>query len=692
MHKSVKHILFSSLVFCFITLLAACASIGRPEGGPRDEEPPVFVRSNPAPGQREVAPSRLEIFFDENVQLDDAFNKVIVSPTLPTTPVVRATGKRVTVELRDTLADSTTYTVDFADAIKDLNEGNILDGFALDFSTGPDIDTLRISGLVLEARTLEPAQGVTVGVYREPADTTFSTKPLERIARTNQRGQFTVRNLKPGRYSVYALNDINRDHRWDRTEDVAFADSLYVPWAQPITVTDTLRTDHGTDSLATRPGTAYLPDDVLLTWFNENYRAQYLKDHQRPERRRLSLTMGAPTDSLPTLTFAKGPLAGKPFADYSLLQRNADGDSLVYWLRTAEVIEADSLTLAVRHQATDTLSQIVWQTDTLNFVWREPKKEKEKKDKEKKGKSDKEGEAIDSVAPPLEMMALNVISPAKHEIYAPLMLQAATPVAAIDTAGVNLFVTADTVWSPARITLIDAPPDQPLLQRRVDFERKPGMKYRLTVDSAAVTDIYGLHNRPIKHEFTVKTPEEYANLQFNITAGAADTSLVVELLSEKDNPVRTTPATAGGRTAKFDNVTPGTYYARLFIDRNGNGIWDTGSVNDRLQPEEVYYYSKKLDLRANWDVEQAWAVYEVPIDQQKPRAITKNKPKLKKGEREAVDDEDVEYDEWGEPIDKNDRDRFGNPRNSRNQGFGGFGGLGGGKGGIQQSTGNIQRR
>jgi hypothetical protein len=148
-------------------LMVACASVGRPEGGARDETPPVYVRSTPAMGERNVSRNKIDVVFDENIQLDDAFNKVIVSPAQTLSPTIRSQGKHVSVELRDTLKANTTYTIDFADAIKDLNEGNVLDGFAVDFSTGEDIDSLRISGIVLEARTLEPAQGVTVGVYSE---------------------------------------------------------------------------------------------------------------------------------------------------------------------------------------------------------------------------------------------------------------------------------------------------------------------------------------------------------------------------------------------------------------------------------------------------------------------------------------------------------------------------------------------
>lgn len=735
-------------------LTAACASMGRPEGGARDEDPPVFVRSTPAPGALNVNRTRLDAWFDENIEMDDAFNKVIVSPTQKQAPVIRSFGKHLYVELRDTLLPNTTYTIDFADAIKDLNEGNILDGFALDFSTGDNIDTLRISGMVLEARNLEPAQGMTVGIYREPADTALATMPFERIARTNQLGQFTVRNLKPGKYAVYALNDVNRDHRWDRSEDVAFLGELVSPSVQAITVSDTLRNaDDTADSIVTRPGVSYLPNDILLTWFNEGYRAQYLKDYKRPERRRLSLVFGAPTDTMPTVTAVGGPFDGRRIEPMTLMTRSATGDSLGMWIADTMLARVDSLRLAVRHPALDSLERKVWVTDTLRFFWRDPKvKEKKKKDS-------------DTIPEPIPLMDLKIDGEKTHDYFRPLLLTAGTPVATVDTAAFHLEFTTDSVWHPvtmaapiprlacaasamptaawyptddgqapnapplplrmayagdssrlwpARSTYMAPPGSQPdtvpytvdgqviataTEGLRIDFDPKPGTKYRLTVDSLAVTDIYGLYNKGFQHEFTVRPIEEYANLVLNITGPDSVTTYGVELLNESDKVVRTvtvstpsrlgpdsTMVVAGAARAEFSNLDPATYYARLYIDANANGRWDTGNVAAGIQPEEVYYFPKKMELRANWDVENPWAIYETPLDQQKPARIKKNKPKLKKGEEQPADDDGQLYDEWGDPIDPNDpayrnMNRTGNTNLNNRGSFGGFGGL-------QQNSGN----
>ena len=641
---------------CALTLwvVASCASMGRPQGGARDVTPPAYVRSNPPHGTLNFKGERIEAFFDENIQLDDAFNKVIVSPTQKITPVVRSFGRRVTVELRDTLKPNTTYTIDFADAIQDLNEGNVLDGFALDFSTGDSIDTLRLSGIVLEARTLEPAQAMTVGIYREPADTAITTLPFERIARTNQLGQFTVRNLKAGNYAVYAINDLNRDNKWDRSEDIAFLGHLATPSVEAITVTDTIRTAAGTDSLATRPGTAYYPNDLLLTWFNEGYKSQYLKDYKRPERRKITLEMGAPADSLPEIAVVKGP-QGRSFSEMAVLQHNATNDTLTYWLHDPELIAADSLMLSVRHLNTDTLDRIVWKTDTLRFFWRDKDKKKKKKDEE-----------ADTVPKPIELLPLTMTSPSDFDVYQPLRLGTSTPIARADTAAFHLEMLVDTIWTAVPHSPVRADTLNPLTGLVIDFDTGPGQKYRIRVDSLGVENIYGLHNKDFSQEFKVRELEEYSNLVLNITPDSLP--MMVELLSEADNPVRVVSAEKG--KAIFRYVNPGTYYARLWIDTDSNGIWTTGCVIDSLQPEEVYYYPRKIDLKANWDVENSWDIYELPVDAQKPMKIRKNKPKPKKGE-EPLPDEDVELDEWGEPIDPTRTNsltggRKGNNRYDRN--------------------------
>ncbi|MBR3765719.1 MAG: Ig-like domain-containing protein [Muribaculaceae bacterium] len=377
MKKYQRHILFfAGTIIAFI--MVACASIGRPEGGPRDEMPPVFIKSNPTQGQTNVKSNKIEIFFDENLKVDDASNKVVISPVQKAMPSIIANGKKVSVELRDTLIPNTTYTIDFSDAIQDLNEGNPVDGFALDFSTGDSIDSLRISGMLFEARNLEPAQGMIVGVYSNLADSAISTLPLERISKTNQLGQFTIRGLKPGYYRIFALNDKNRDYHWDRSEDVAFYDVALSPSVEPIEVMDTLRASDGKDSLVSRQGVKFLPNNVLLTWFNEGYAAQYLKDYKRPERNRITFDFATKADTLPQITLINGKKAGLDIDEWALLNAGETLDTLEYWINDSVILAQDSILVAARYLRTDTNENLSWTTDTLKLLYKEPKKKKKK--------------------------------------------------------------------------------------------------------------------------------------------------------------------------------------------------------------------------------------------------------------------------------------------------------------------------
>lgn len=650
----------SLFVVAAALLLAACASIGRPEGGPRDMTPPVMVSSTPAPGSVNVSNGRIDIVFDENITLDDPMNKIVVSPPQKKQAQISSNGRRMRITLRDTLRDSTTYTVDLADAVRDLNEGNILDGLAIDFSTGPSIDTLMISGIVFEGRTLEPAQGMIVGVYSTPvADTALTTLPMDRITKTNALGRFTIRNLKPGSYRVFAINDLNHDFHWDRSEDIAFLDRDISPSTMAVEVTDTFTDAAGNDSLVTRPATRFLPDDILLTWFNENYKPLYLVKHERPDARRLTLEMSTHSDSLPQLTLLNTVRAGARLDREAVLQSSPGLDSLTYWLRDTTLIGSDTLKIAARYLHTDTLDNITFTTDTLTFALRQPKKKK------------KRDEETDSV-PKLEFVNIGISSRQPQDLNIPLLFETSAPTASIDSAGFRIEVLVDSVWMPVAAR-IPSPPDslQPM-RLLTEMTWKPKTKYRVTIDSLAVTDIYGNHNRPFVQEVSTHAIEDYAALFFNIGDLGPD-SAIVELLSS-DKPVRLEPVRNG--VATFEYVTPGAYYARLFIDRNQNGRWDTGSVADTVQPEDVFYFSKKLNLKKNWDVEQQWNIYETPVDLQKPEDIKKNKPPRPKWETEEErekrkkgnnDDEEEEFDPFmNDPFAPQSPDRLSNS-NRRNR-------------------------
>lgn len=638
-----------SLYYIFIIIAAAvmysCANIGNPSGGPIDKTPPIFMRSNPTPNAVNVKDRKIEIFFDEIVTLKDPSTKIIVSPAQTEMPRMSALGRKVTVELVDSLLPNTTYTIDFSNSIQDNNEGNAIDNFAFAFSTGSVIDSMRVSGYVLDSRTLEPMQSVVVGLQSNLADSAFHKEKLQRVALTNDRGQFTIRNVSPGSYHIFALKDLDRDYKFGNpTEDIAFLDSIIVPSIGSREAADTVYNDlNEIDTImrATRP--AYFPNDILLSMFNEDRKSQYLANNLRVDSTRISLTFAAASDTLPSLS-----IVGRndvPDQWYTL-ERSQTNDTLTYWIRPPHLVSADTLMVATTYLRTDTASNLSWGTDTLKFTFQRQKAKKKKKNEE-----------TDSLEQ-IRFMELHPLANGTQEVYAPLLLQTGTPIERYSREAFHLQrkLQNDTTFYPAEIKSIalrDSTLNRRDLMLKVDWE--PGAAYTLAVDSLAMTDIYGLQTKPLKVDFNVRKMEEYGNIVFNIPA--VRDSAIVELLDGTEKIVLRAPVKS--HRAELLNLLPGKYYARLFIDRNGNGKYDTGNYDMHLQPEETVYYPGAINLKKNWDVEQTWDIYATPIDKQKPEAIKKNKPERKKWEKvstektETDEDEENGFSDFSNPNDPN---------------------------------------
>ena len=634
----------------------SCANIGNPSGGPIDKTPPIFMRSNPTPNAVNVKDRKIEIFFDEIVTLKDPSTKIIVSPAQTEMPRMSALGRKVTVELVDSLLPNTTYTIDFSNSIQDNNEGNAIDNFAFAFSTGSVIDSMRVSGYVLDSRTLEPMQSVVVGLQSNLADSAFHKEKLQRVALTNDRGQFTIRNVSPGSYHIFALKDLDRDYKFGNpTEDIAFLDSIIVPSIGSREAADTVYNDlNEIDTImrATRP--AYFPNDILLSMFNEDRKSQYLANNLRVDSTRISLTFAAASDTLPSLSI----VGRNDVSDqWYTLERSQTNDTLTYWIRPPHLVSADTLMVATTYLRTDTASNLSWGTDTLKFTFQRQKAKKKKKNEE-----------TDSLEQ-IRFMELHPLANGTQEVYAPLLLQTGTPIERYSREAFHLQrkLQNDTISYPAeikRIALRDSTLNRRDLVLKVDWE--PGAAYTLAVDSLAMTDIYGLQTKPLKVDFNVRKMEEYGNIVFNITT--VRDPAIVELLDGTEKIVLRAPVK--NHRAELLNLLPGKYYARLFIDRNGNGKYDTGNYDMHLQPEETVYYPGAINLKKNWDVEQTWDIYATPIDKQKPEAIKKNKPERKKWEKvntektETDEDEENGFSDFSNPNDPNLRNsnNFGNYR------------------------------
>ena len=668
-----KRIPLHLVIFAAITIMAiACARIGNPSGGPRDERPPRFVRANPSPNSAGVPQKteRITIDFDELVNVKDAFSKVVVSPPSKSVPRVASAGRRVTVTFPDTLEPNTTYTIDFADAIEDNNEANPLINFSYTFSTGPTIDSLRIAGRVLSALGMEPMQGKIVGVHRLPEqgdtlllpslegipDSLRSMKSLplifhrifDRVARTDDRGRFSIEGLAPGRYRVFALDDTNSDYLFSSPdEEMAFYDAIVTPYTQEGSASDTIFNEKlGTvDSVVSRQRTIYLPNDLLLRSFLTRRKQQFISNYTRQDSTRLNIIFNAPNTPVPDITL----VGHEDLSDWYVLERSANADSLTLWIRNPEIVRTDTLQVAFGYQKLDSLSRYTNTADTLRFTTDRPRKAKSDPLKNSKKKKKDQAEA-DSVAPKVPLMNISMLGSTSLDIDRPLLLQTDAPLARLDTAAFRLEEKKDTLWIPAGEGRLLPDSLNPRLFR-VERPWKYDTQYRLLADTLAMESIYGLSTAPFSQEFHTKAEKDYCSLTLTLADWPDGLPAFVEILNQSDAPVRR--ATLDHGRVKFDYLTPGKFYFRVIADLNGNGRWDSGDILAGLQPEPSFYYPKSISIKQNWNKEETWSVFDTPADAMKPQALLKNKPTARKNERRSnsgteEDDEEEEEDEYSQ--------------------------------------------
>ena len=616
-------------IYTILLLLAACASMGTPDGGPYDEASPVFLTSTPQANSLNVKENKVILEFDEYIKLQNAYEKIVVSPPQIQQPEIKVNGRRITVELFDTLKPSTTYTIDFNDAIVDNNEGNPLEAFSFVFSTGDRVDTLGLSGTVLDASNLEPVKGMLVGLHSDHSDSAFIKKPFERISRTDSRGRFSMRGVAPGKYRIYALADANGNYRFDqKSEKIAFLDSLIVPFATPAWRNDTVWHDSITiDTVKRVAYTRLRPDNIVLRAFNVSLKQQYLVKNPRDKHNIFKLFFAEPLDTLPLVR-------GLDFdsSDAFIVESNATNDTLIYWLKDTLVYHRDTLTVEVTYLAPDSTEKYVPRADTLRLVPRKSRakileeekrlfEEREKEFlKEARRKKNFDKDNPPKYIPPTPALEVGTRGTYSMDVNRDFKIYFAEPLSSIDTSYIHLYQVIDSVKHP--IPYVFRQSSDNIREYVVYAEWRPEKEYKVEIDSAAFRGIYGNVSHRFEQTLKFRSLDEYATLRLNIPG--TDSKAVVELLNNSGVPVAS-QKTENNRCTFFF-VSPGKYYLRLFMDDNGNGKWDTGNYENRQQPENVYYYPRMLELRAMFEYDQDdWNIKMSP-ERQKPLEITKQKP------------------------------------------------------------------
>ena len=630
-HTTTLRTLHLAAVAALLLMLSACARMGNPDGGWFDEQPPRVVGSMPKEQSIGIGNKKITIFFDEYIKLDNPSEKVVISPPQLEQADIRTHGKRITVELKDSLKPNTTYTVDFSDAISDNNEGNPMGNYTFTFSTGDHIDTLEVGGTVLEAENLEPIKGILVGLYDigdgssdfSATDTLLRSAPMQRVSRTDSRGRFHVKGVAPGRYRVFALQDVDANYVWNaKSEKVAFLHTVVVPTSKPDIRQDTLWRDslHIADIVQTGY-THFLPDDLVLRAFTEKQTDRYYIKSERTEANNFKIYFSYGHEKLPRIK----PLDFDSTSTI-IVEPTVNQDTITYWLADTALVNRDTLTVEMNYFANDTTGVLREHTDTLTLLSKQPYSRRLKQQQEAFEKWQKQQERRRKRGQPVQEsmpapdLKMEYMVPSGLDPDHNLAFKSPTPLVKADTAAIHLYQKIDTLWYRAHY-LFGEKPGYPRNYQLIS-EWQPGSEYSLEIDSAAFVDIYGTASRAYKQGFKVRSTDEYATVVITLS-GMNGKNVVVELLSQNDKPVKKT--TAEGGVATFYYVKPGTYYMRMFVDENNNGLWDTCSYTELRQPEPCYYYPGKLECRAKWDLRQTWDPTAKPLDRQKPSEILQQK-------------------------------------------------------------------
>ncbi len=622
------------IIIPVIFLLAAvisCARIGTPTGGPKDVTPPKVVLSEPQNYSTNYSGKEINIEFNEFIQLKSINQEFIVSPPQKDKPVIVQKGKRVVVQLRGDLADSTTYTLNFGNAIADYNEGNPLPGYEFVFSTGPVLDSLSVKGRVLKAFDLTPDKdGELVMLYKNLNDSAPHTMVPAYITKTDEKGYFSINNIPEGKYRLFALKDVNANMMYDLpNEAVAFADSVITINADvqaridsmvtrekekmlDSLMADTARMDSiriasQTKKETTEPAVNFndsLPTDSLLReaynkynlfamlhLFQADVARQYLKNNTRNDARKLQFVFNLPLyqDSLRI-----SPLNFPDTPDWYISEYSANMDSIDLFLTDTTLVKRDSLKLSLGYLVKDSLENLVMQIDTLNMVYLEPKQTSNRAKKETEEKKP-EKQALNP--------GLNISRGKTLDLNQDIRIISPYPVEAFDENKISLFKRVDTVQVKQSFVLTRDSSNERTFFVTPQKSWEPDAKYIYNMLPGAFTDIYGLTNDTTSISFNTQKENAYGSIILNLTN--VQTPLIVQLL-EKDKVVREQRTMENGKMT-FGYLYPKTYQIKVIFDRNGNEKWDTGDYDKHRQPEKVSFYNDNgTSVRANWDVELPW--------------------------------------------------------------------------------------
>ncbi len=582
--------------YSWIVIISSCANQGMPTGGPRDTIPPVLVSTQPRYKSLNFRGDEIRLTFDEFIIPDQVAEILVISPPLEKRPTILTRSKTLIVRFNERLRESVTYSLDFKNSIVDNNERNPYENLRFSFSTGNILDTLRVAGKVVNGFNLEPVEKTLVVLHKNLHDSAVYRHRPDYIARTDNEGLFLFDNLAEGKYHIFALTDMNNDLMYNEgAEQIAFHDSIIVPSAEYHAEPDTLST--GADSLLVAGHIHFYPGPVYLRQFTEKIFDQFLKTFKRDSRFRCTFVFNESVRN----SFALQLIDDKT-DDWYLLEPNQNFDSLTVWITDTTLTAKENITMELSYMQLDSLNHSFIEKDTvvLQFTEREIDTRKRRRDREE------EEEEIEPV--PQFTWSTNISSTA-FDLNRDILITSPQPVAWFDSTAVTLFRTGDTLKTPlsfrfARDTLA-------WRTYRLSFPWVSETGYTLEIDSAACRNIYGITSHKLLSNFKTRSRDYYGIINLDITG--VEGQILIQLLENNNAETFITQKEINeDQRVTFDYLPPGKYRVKVVYDDNRNGKWDTGSFQDKIQPERVSYINEVIRVRSNWDSNFLWNLERDP--------------------------------------------------------------------------------
>lgn len=607
---------YKEVIFCLSLVLAfGCAKQSAPTGGPKDENPPVPLRSNPVNYSTNFKGKKFIVEFDEFIDLKNVSQELLVSPMLEKKPKVIMRGKKMVVKINNELQDSTTYNFNFFNSVTDLNENNVLENFQFEFSTGDTFDSTYVGGQIVDAFNGKPMKGVYIMLYRNMEDSTPRTQKPDCIGRTNDDGYFIVPNMKAGvPYHMFALKDLNNNKKFDPNEEIAYLDSTVQPSFKPMEVTDTLRLIKKIsrdrkdttfyDSIHTYTIMVTTIDDISLNLFKEESHIQHMHDVYRHSQRQMAVAFNDVIDSAFSLTPIIDTICSE---NWCLFEGEQISDSVVFWLTDSILYKRDTLKMQVCYTMKDSNNANYVQCDTLEFITKVDTK-KSKQDNKKggllsrlnKNESKKEKKEEKKVS---ELKVKHNLDKAL-DLKKPIILTMNYPIAEYNCDSVVLKKTEDEGDTNIKFSVSKEQNTDRIFN--LEFASEENSQYVITIPTGSFIDIYGNTNDTIVQKFKTQTTDYYSSIIMNLVGLKCNNS-VIQLLDPKEVVLREYNLKSD-TTLTIDYLSPAKYMLKLYYDENANGKWDTGKFSERRQPERVFYFGETIETKSGWDMEYTWNV------------------------------------------------------------------------------------